>query len=336
MKRLFSFFLVSLLTISLSLGCARAEGSGERLQIVTTIFPPFDFTRQIVKDNADVTMLLRPGAESHSYEPTPQDIKNIQNADLLIYNGGENDVWVEEILASMGDQKPDTLKMMDCVQTVAEEIEGGMEHEHDHEHEAHEEDHEENHDHEHDEDHNHDHEAAPEMDEHVWTSPKNAMAIVRAIAKTLSVKDAANAASYAENSQAYITELEALDAAFRTVCDAAPHKTLLFGDRFPFRYLADEYGLTYYAAFTGCSTETEASAATVAFLIDKAKAEKLPVIFTIEMSNGKIADSICEAVGAEKALLHSCHNVTRDELAAGETYLTLMTKNVQALQEALQ
>lgn len=503
MKKYISILLAAALALACLSACRSSDKSAvndsERLSVVTTIFPQYDFTRQIVGDKADVTMLLKPGAESHSYEPTPQDIKTIQNCDLFIYTGGENDVWVDDILNSMGTQKPDTLRLIDCVSTVNEEIVEGMEHEHDHDHEkiveseikdrplsdftgdfqsvlpyfedgtldeyiteeaeeseksfdemkqdflrkrksdyntlsiqgntvsfhtssravsadyeymgfqtakdddgditsvwytfqskttasgapvylafndhgigadAHEEEldeHEEEIAHIHlrygnesadalidvenwtptfyasdaaeDEikesltGHSHGHEK--ETDEHVWTSPKNAIEIVDKITSLVRSKDQKNADTYEKNSADYKERLEQLDASFREVADNAERKTILFGDRFPFRYFADEYGLSYYAAFTGCSTETEASASTVAFLTDKVVEERLPVVFTIELSNGKIADSICEATGAKKMTLYSCHNVTKEQMENGVTYLSMMTENVDSLRAAL-
>lgn len=320
MKRTLSMLLASLLTAGLLSGCGTAgtqstADAADKLSIVTTIFPQYDFTRQIVGDHAEVTMLLKPGAESHSFDPTPQDIKKIQNADLFIYTGGENDVWVDGILSSMGESQPETLKLLDCVPTVTEELVEGMEQAHE-EDEAHAEEEE-------------------EVDEHVWTSPQNAMRIVDKIAAVLSEKDAANAADYQANSAAYVEKLRGLDENFRDVVTSGARKTVLFGDRFPFRYLADAYGLKYYAAFSGCSTESEADAATVAFLVDEVKKDQLPVVFTIEFSNGRIADSIADATGAKKLILHSCHNVSAEDMAGGATYLSLMEQNVENLREAL-
>ena len=179
----------------------------------------------------------------------------------------------------------------------------------------------------------HDHEA--ELDEHVWTSPQNAKAIVQKISDTLAGIDPANAAAYKKNAAAYLDQLDKLDKAFRDVVKGAARKTLVFGDRFPFRYFADAYGLNYYAAFPGCSTETEASAATVAFLINKVKNEKIPVVFHIELSNEQMTDTICEATGAKKLLLHAAHNISRDDFQKGVTYIDIMTANVSALKEAL-
>lgn len=325
-KKLLSLASAAVCAAYVLTGCGAAQttsqsaAQAQQLSVVSTIFPSYDFARQIAGDNAQVTMLLHPGAESHSYEPTPQDIKTIQNCDLFIYTGGENDVWVEDILASMGDKKPATLKMMDCVQTVTEELVEGMEDDHDHE-EA--------------DSHAEEHAEEPELDEHVWTSPKNAIQIVNAIAQAMSEKDAEHAAAYEANRAAYTQQLTQLDEDFRQVVDNAPNKTVLFGDRFPFRYLADEYGLSYYAAFSGCSTETEASAATVAFLTNKVTELNIPVVFTIELSNGKIADSICDATGAQKLTLYSCHNVTKDQMEQGVTYLSMMQQNVESLRTAL-
>ena len=328
MKKHISVILTAVLAAVCLSACGKSgkteDAGASELSVVATIVPPYDFTRQIAGDDADVIMLLSPGAESHSYEPTPQDIKTIQSCDLFIYTGGESDVWVEDILSSMGDQMPETLRLVDCVPTVTEEIVEGMEHGH--------EEHEDHGDHEDLEEHE-DHEE--ETDEHVWTTPQNAIKIVENITSKLCEMDPDNAGSYEKNSAGYIEQLEMLDASFREVVGQAERRTILFGDRFPFRYFADEYGLDYYAAFPGCSDETEASAATVAFLINKVNEEQIPVIFTIERSNGKLADSICEATGAEKRILYSCHNVTRNQLDSGATYLSMMMENVESLRAAL-
>ena len=369
-------------------GMAGASASvaeeNSRLQVVTTIFPQYDFARHIAGDRADVTMLLKPGEEVHSYEPTPQDIKKIQNCDLFIYVGGENDVWVENILDSVkGDQEgPQTVRLLALVETYSEEhLEGMMEekgHDHDHEHEP-EGTAEEDHDHDHKADasdqntkgtdthstHAHSHEEKP--DEHVWTSPQNCVILIEKLTEEFCAADPVNAEYYRKNGDAYRKEFEELDARYRDMAASAPRKTILFGDRFPFRYLAEELGLTCYAAFPGCSSESEPSAATIAFLIDKAAEEKLPVVFQIEFSNGNIARAISEAaelkmkINAAKQAeessggennsglsaaeaggmkiqvlqLHSCHNITADEFKSGQTCLSLMTKNLEALRTAL-
>jgi zinc transport system substrate-binding protein len=300
---------VILSLILFALTCGQAEA---KISVVTTIFPCYDFARAVASDDAEIAMLLRPGSESHSFEPTPQDIIKIQNCDVFVYVGGESDEWIKGILESIDTSKMKVVTLMDCVEVVEEEIVEGMEEE--------------------DEDEG-EHEA--EYDEHVWTSPRNAELIVRKISGALCEADPTNAEAYGKNAAAYIVKLGELDAAFRKVVDGATRKTLVFGDRFPFRYFADAYGLKYFAAFPGCSTETEASAATVAFLIDKVRAEKIPAVFHIELSNEKIADAICEETGAKKLLLHACHNITRTDLEDGATYLSLMEQNVKNLGEAL-
>ena len=331
--------------------------SEDRLQVVTTIFPQYDFARQISGGSADVRMLLKPGEEIHSYEPTPQDIRMIQNCDLFIYTGGENDVWVENILSSVSGPRP--VRLLDLVETYNEEQLEGMMPEKGHDHGEHEDadgdhDHEESedsHDHEegdHEEHaagsgtHSHVHEEEP--DEHVWTSPANCVVLIEKLTEIFCEEDPARAAVYQENGDAYRDAFEELDEEYLAMAASAARKTILFGDRFPFRYLAEELGLTCYAAFSGCSAESEPSAATIAFLIDKAAGDNLPVVFQIEFSNGNIARAVSEAAqvrikgqtGRIRVLqLHSCHNVTRDELSSGETCLSLMRGNLEALRQAL-
>ncbi len=288
-----------------------------RLSIVTTIFAPYDFARQIVGGNADVTMLLSPGAESHSFEPTPQDIIRIQECDVFVYVGGESDKWVDKILSSMDTKNKKIIKLLDTVEAVEEETKEGMQVS---------EEEEEEHGHEHEE---------KELDEHVWTSPRNAIAITKAMTKVFGELDSKNKDAYEKNSAAYVKELENLDEQFKQVVSSGKRKTIVFGDRFPLRYFADAYGLDYYAAFNGCSTDTEASAATVAFLTDKVKKEKIPVVFQIELSNGAIAKSIAEATGAKVETFYACHTLSKDDYKAGLTYVAFMKKNVEVLKEAL-
>lgn len=504
MKRILSIVLIIMMTTVLFTACTKNNPAGtneddsDKVNVVATIFPQYDFIRQIAGDNVNLTMLLSPGAESHSFEPTPQDIIRIQNCDMFIYVGGESDAWIDEILDSMDTSNMEIVSLMDLVDTVEEEMVEGMEddHGHEHSHEIHAEDIEarpledfkgswqsvlpyfedgtldeyiaataeknektpaeektdflqkrateyktieitdtgltistdagnvsgeysyveyrpvyndegeisnvwyvyqiskpseklptylafsdhaikpQDHDeHEHEDelphfhlrygsesidalidaenwaptyypsgataedikeallDHDHAHEA--EYDEHVWTSPKNAMTIVQALSDKLCTLDNANASVYEHNTATYLEKLGNLDNAFKEAVSAGNRKTLIFGDRFPFRYFTEAYGLNYFAAFSGCSTETEASAATIAFLIDKVKDENIPTVFHIELSNEKMADSICESTGAKKLLFHSCHNITKDDFESGIGYLDLMTQNVDNLKEAL-
>ena len=367
-------------------GGMAAQGSSDekRLQIITTIFPPYDFARAIAGGEADVKMLLKPGEEIHSYEPTPRDIMAIQNCDLFIYVGGENDVWADRILDNMGEKAPKTLRLVDMVDTVEEEVVEGMmaeRGEHDHEdhdeaaersdaadadHDDHDEaaehsyaadaghdDHDEATEHsyaadadhdDHDEAAEHDHgvpggdsshEEHEEADEHVWTSPRNAAQITAKTAEEMCALDPARALFFDQNAKAYEAEIMAVDREFREIADAAKRTTIVFGDRFPMRYFAEEYGLSYYAAFPGCSAQSEPSAATLVFLIEKVQEERIPVVFSIEFSSGNIARAICESTGAAQRTFHSCHNVTRDEFERGETYVSLMRGNLDAVREAL-
>ncbi len=370
-----------LLVLVLLLGSVMSVSAAKPLKVLTTNFPGYDFIRAIGGGNVDVEMLLPPGAESHSFEPTPKDMIAIQNADLFVTVGGENETWVARIVESFGDKAPKTVRMIEMVDAVPEEIVEGMEHEHDHDHahDAHEEvhdhdhandvheeahdhdhDHEHNaheevhdhdhahdeheevhdHDHEHDvheeiHDHDHEHDHEIELDEHVWTSPKNAIRIVDALTSVLSELDSENAEIFAVNAAAYTAKLAEVDAAYQAIVDNAVRKVIVVGDRFPLRYLADAYGLTYYAAFSGCSTDTEASAGTIAFLIDVVKSEKIPVVFYIEFSNQKIANAIAEASGVVTREIHSGHNVSKQDFQAGVTLVDLMLRNMDGLKEAL-
>lgn len=312
MKKIVSVILCMTAVLTLCCSCMQEKQTIDdgKLKVVSTIFPPYDFAKNVGGEYVNVSMLLKPGMESHSYDPTPQDIIKIQECDLFIYTGGESDEWVKDILES-GDKKPKkVLAMMDVCEKVQEEIVEGMETDKDDGDEF-------------------------EYDEHVWTSPKNAMDITKAIAKTLSELDAKHQVNFNSNSHQYCQSLSKLDNTFRGIVNSAKRKTLIFGDRFPFRYFADEYDLEYYAAFPGCSSETEPSPATVSFLIDKVQEEEIPVVFSIEFSNGKVADTICESTGAKKLTFHSCHNVTPTEFGLGAGYLSLMRENADALKEAL-
>ncbi|MDR1177943.1 MAG: metal ABC transporter substrate-binding protein, partial [Spirochaetaceae bacterium] len=283
MKRIV-FFICIALSFTMTLpakGRGDAGRANGKINVVTTIFPPYDFVREIAGNKVNLTMLLPPGAESHSFEPTPQDIIRIQNCDVFVYVGGESDAWIERILESIDTGNIEIITLMDCVDVVEELVVEGMQDEEEGEEEE------------------------VEYDEHVWTSPRNAKLIVQKIAEVLKERDAPNAAVYDQNTASYLAKLTELDASFQGMISGARRKTFIFGDRFPFRYFADAYGLSYYAAFPGCSTETECSAATIAFLVNKVRAERIPVIFYIELSNERIADAICEETGAKKLLLHA-------------------------------
>jgi zinc transport system substrate-binding protein len=299
------------LVLALLLPVLTASAGEKPLQIVAVSFPAFDFTRTVAGDRAEVRMLLPLGADAHAFEPSPADLVALSRADLLVYNGGVGESWVEGILASLGNGAPATLRMMDAVDAVAEEIIEGMELEEEEEG------------------------AEEELDEHVWTSPKNAIRISRAISAKLSELDPAGAAEYQSRLQAYEKELNALDADFRALFAASRRNTIVLGDRFPMRYFTREYGLSYYAAFPGCSEQTEPSARTLAFLSEKIRDEGIPVVFHIEFGNQKAAEVIAAETGARAMLLHSAHSVTPQEMEAGATYLSLMRQNLGALREAL-
>nr|WP_325181915.1 metal ABC transporter substrate-binding protein [uncultured Oscillibacter sp.] len=290
----------------------------DRLQIVAAVFPAYDFARAAAGDLADVKLLLPPGAESHSYEPTPADILRVQRCDLFIYLGGESDAWVDTILSAV-DMEGEALRMIDCVDLLEEETVEGMQGGHDH-------------DHEHQEDHGHLGEVLS-MDEHVWTAPLNAAAVTRTIGERLAALDPEHAGAYAAGAEAYALELEALDRDFAAFFNGLPDRTIVFGDRFPLLYFAEAYDLDYYAAFPGCGAQTEPSAATIAFLLEKVREEHLPAVWYIEFSNHLVADSIAEAAGVETAQFHTCHNVSRADLEAGATYLSLMRGNLETLRD---
>lgn len=318
LKRLFSLLLAGMMLLGGLSGCSAPAEQEEGLSVVATIFPQYDFARQVMGGSEGLTMLLRPGQEVHSYEPTPQDIIAIQNCDLFIYVGGKSDAWIEDVLDGMDTSDMVILSLMDVVDPLEEDTENVLENPEEHNHE---------------EDGTHLHEE--EYDEHVWTSPKNAMLITQAICDALCEIDPDNAGQYQANTADYLTQLEALDAAFREVIGDAQRDTLFFGDRFPLLYFVREYGLNYYAAFPGCASETEPSAATVAKLIDLVREEAAPVVYQIELSNGNIARSIADSSGARVETFYTCHNITRDDFNAGETYLSLMRRNVDSLKEAL-
>lgn len=314
-RKLAVFLVMCIMTFQF-IGCTNTESENNgKIKVVSTIFASYDFARQIGGNVADITMLLKPGVESHSYEPSPKDIITVQECDVFIYVGGENDAWVDNILESMDTSDITIIKMIDLVDKYEEEAVEGMD------------------GHEHTDECEHDH---SEWDEHVWTSPVNAIKICKALTEAFVKNDKANKAVYEENSDRYIEELKKLDETFRKIVGTADRKVIVFGDRFPLRYFVEEYNLEYYAAFPGCSSETEASAATVAFLIDKVKEEGIPVVFKIELSSDSMANTIAEGSGAKVLTFNTCHNVTSEEFEKGENYITLMYRNANALKEAIQ
>lgn len=380
-SRLNTGFAAAFLGISLLLGgCAQTEESqgafdaspeaAGKLKVAVTLFPYYDFVRQIAGDQVDLQMVIPAGMDSHSFEPTPADIRTIQHADVLISNGGTMEHWLDETLAALDTTSMTIVTMMDYVDTVEEEIVEGMEdadHDHDHAHVHAADDHDHSnetpdehaaHAHEADDydhsgetpeehaahaheadDHDyvdHDgHEEEIEYDEHIWTSPVNAMKLVDVIGDTLAQADPDHADIYHQGAASYKKELEEIDAGFREVCANRKRNMIVMGDKFPFRYLADEYQLDYRAAFSGCSSDTEPSAKTIAYLIDKVKEEQIPAVYYLELSSHRVAEIIGEETGAEPLLLHSCHNVTRAQFDAGITYAGLMRQNIENLRKGI-
>ncbi len=288
-----------------------------------TLFPYYDFVRQIGGDAVDVTLLVPAGRETHSFEPTPRDVIRISEADVFIYNGGESEQWVSDILDAAGENIPCVLSMMDAAELYEEEYAEGMQGASGHGHDDHD-------------DHDHgaeDTDAA--YDEHIWTSPVTAMTLCRVIADALCQADPAHAEGYRARLDDYLTELTALDETFRGVVDGGSRKLLVFGDRFPLLYFCREYGLDYRAAFHGCAGDTEPSLSTLKYLIDLVREQQIPVVYTIELSSRKVAEAIAETTGAQVRTFHSCQTVSRAEFDSGVTYLQLMEANADALREGL-
>jgi zinc transport system substrate-binding protein len=273
------------------------------------MFAAYDFARQIAGDNANVHMLVSPGADIHSYDPSPKDMLAVSKCDVFIYIGGESDAWVDEILSAAENPDMTVIKLVDYTEGLI-----CSDHSHDHGND------------------DHDH---GEYDEHVWTNPKNASLACDAIASALCRIDGDNADEYTSNLNSYKTELAELDAEFRAIVSGGARKELVFGDRFPFIYFTEAYGLEYSAAFPGCADDTEPSAATIAALINKVNSENIPVVIYLSLSTGNIAQTICESTGAVKMQFNTCANISKDDFDTGVTYIELMRKNAQVLREAL-
>ena len=335
MKKITALLLALMMLAGVLAGCGKPKDTGKpgKLKVVTTIFPAYDWVRAILgdkADNAEVTMLLDSGVDLHSYQPTADDIVKISDCDLFVYVGGESDGWVENALKNAANRNMKVINLLevlgDSVKTE-EIVEGMQEEEHEHE-DAEEHEHEDAEEHEHEE----------EADEHVWLSLKNAKMLVRVISKALQELDPDSKDIYAANADAYVKKLSALDAEYQTAVDAASNKTILFGDRFPFRYLVDDYGLRYYAAFVGCSAETEAGFETISFLAKRVDEWKLPCVLTIEGAQHKIAETIVRNTTAKNQrvlTMDSMQSTTSKDVKNGTTYLSVMEKNLSVLKEVL-
>ncbi len=318
MKKIISLLLVLILLISLC-SCEGPETVTDKLRIVTTVFPQYDFARAVSAsdpDSVEITMLLPPGSESHDYEPSLADLAIIKGCDLFICVGGETDAWVESAIEAVGGDV-NVLRLTDLVPLLPENEDGILEHDHHHDEE------EECHDH---------HES---FDEHVWTSPANAAVLTEVICDAMSSLRPSLADSFKKSADEYVAELLELDARFSEISRNSAGKTLFFADRFPFRYLTDRYGLSHLAAFSGCSSDSEPTLSTIYSLTEKAKAENARVILVGEFSSLNAAQVIADECSAEILELHSCHNVSKEDFELGVTYADLMEKNLATLEKAL-
>ena len=319
MKKITVLLLALFMLVGALAGCGKQNDTNQtdKLSIVTTIFPEYDWVREILgekADNAEITMLLDNGVDLHSYQPTADDIVKISDCDLFIYVGGESDEWVEDALRNAANGNMKVINLLEVLgdSVKTEEIVEGMQEE--------------------------EYEYEEEADEHVWLSLKNAKMLVRVISKALQELDPDSKDIYAANADAYVKKLSALDAEYQAAVDAASNKTILFGDRFPFRYLVDDYGLRYYAAFVGCSAETEAGFETISFLAKRVDEWKLPCVLTIEGAQHKIAETVVRNTTAKNQrvlTMDSMQSTTSKDVKNGTTYLSVMEKNLSVLKEAL-
>ena len=343
MKKIATFAMF-ILAAALTLVACSAESNEKtpaqkKISIVATIYPQYDWLKNILGDRldaVDLKLLIKNGTDLHSYKSSAQDIAAIASADMVVYVGGESDEWIEKALSATPKAGRVQVNLMQALgdRVKEEEIVEGMqaeeEHEHHHEHGEEAEEHE----HEH-----HEHAEEAENDEHIWLSLKNSEILVMTLADAISKVDSAHATEYHMNAGLYIAKISALDAQYRAATDSAAYKTILFGDRFPFRYLVDDYGIKYFAAFVGCSAESEASFETVAFLAGKMDSLALPAIFTIDGSNGKIARAILDASKKSKEAqvltLNSMQSVTDAQMQSGVDYLSIMQENLEVLKKAI-
>ena len=322
-KKWLVFCLTVCLIMPLVAGCGEivTRKDDGKVHVVTTLFPYYDFVRQIGGDCVDVNLIIPAGMDTHSFEPTAKDMVTIGEADLFLYNGGTMESWVPKVLEAAEGKDVKTLKMMDYVDVVAEETVEGMQEESDEHHEGNE-NHEDGHD-------------DKELDEHIWTAPLNCVQLVEQISRSLQELDPENRGYYQRNAETYQEELKNLDLEVRKVVADGKRKELIFGDRFPLRYFTDTYGLSYWAAFPGCSSDMEPSADTIAFLIDRVEENHIPVVLQVEMSSSRVAETIAESTGAEVMIFSSCHTVTREQFDNGVTYISLMEDNMKVLMACL-
>lgn len=353
MKKLLSLFIAAIIMIGCLSACSSNTASESKnsnsIQIVTTIFPEYDWVMNILGENpanAEVTMLLDNGVDLHSYQPTVDDILKISTCDLFIYVGGESDEWVEDALSDAENENMIVLNLLEILgdSVKEEEVVEGMQEEEGHDHDREDSDHEEEHDHDyedtgHEEEQDHRHEEGEvEYDEHVWLSLRNASVLCDRIASAIESLDPDHKAVYSNNVTAYKEQLHTLDREYKTAVSGSEIKTLLFGDRFPFRYLVDDYGLNYYAAFAGCSAETEASFETIVFLAEKVDELGMHAVMTIEGKDHSIAETIIQNTKTKDQTvltMNSMQGTTANDVQDGAAYLSIMEENLSVLTEAL-
>lgn len=303
MKKIISIFLLFVVTFAFC-SCGEVERSTGKISVVTTIFPYYDFARSVSKGTCDVDMLLKPGSDVHSFEPTPSDILKIRNADLFIYNGGESDEWVDSILESLGDtDKPVVMKMTDYVKPLTEM--------------------------------DADHHAEDEEDEHIWTSLDNAKTLVSKISDEVSKLDQKNKSVYSKNSSDYIEKISKVQSEIENTVNSSKSKKIVVGDRFPLLYFATEFSLDWECAFPGCSTETEPSLDRLSKLTDTIEKDKIKTILKLEMSENKVADTLADETNTKVRTFYSAESVSKEDFANNVTYVDLMERNNNALKEAL-
>ncbi|MCL2513325.1 MAG: metal ABC transporter substrate-binding protein [Oscillospiraceae bacterium] len=316
MKKLSAIILFIILLTSVLSGCSAKleQGDDKKINIVATIFPEYDFARAIVGDKANVQLLIQPGSSVHSFDPSPSDMVKAQKADVFIFIGGESDIWVEDrLLDSLDTSKMIIIRLIDHIDMLEEEIKEGMEVA---EYDAGDGD-------------------ELEYDEHIWTSPKNAIKLIDVICDGICEKDAENADTYKANAKKYQDDLKAVDAEIADAVANAKRDKIIVADKFPFLYFVNAYGLDYEAAFPGCSDQADAGAKAITHLVNAVKSEDIPYIYYVELSNKSVAAAISEQTGAEALLLNSCHNVSNTDFNNGITYLDLMKHNVESLKKGL-
>ena len=315
MKRFLALILAVIMAATIFAGCSSAPAKDEgKLNIVTTIFPEYDWVSNITSgaEDVNITLLLENGADLHSYQPTAEDIVKISSCDVFIYVGGESDKWVGDVLRDASNKNMLTLNLMDALGDLAKEEEAveGMQGE---EAEA---------------------DGETEFDEHIWLSLKNASVLTSYIAEKLGEKDAANKSAYDNNAKKYTAALNALDSRYAEAVKTAKHDTLIFADRFPFRYMTSDYNLKYYAAFSGCSAESEASFKTLVFLADKLKELQLYKLMILDGSDGKIARAVIDTAGVADVKILTLNSM-QSEIGENDSYLGIMENNLTVLQQAL-